>query len=255
MREPEAPALDVLWTSGWDSTYIVLEAVLLRQRPVRAHYVVDPERPSAGREIATMEAIREALAAVDEPAARRLAPVRLVPKADIPTDARVDAWAARLAARAHVAPQYTWLSRYARGCQAPLALGIIRRSGGLRDIIDPELEVGPDGVRRLRSVVSDEAFELFRPFVFPTIELSKVDMRERARSHGFLPLLERSWFCHEPRRNGEPCGFCPPCHDARYQDMGWRLGSAARWRGRLIDAAPAGPLRRALRKVIRVLVP
>lgn len=254
MSDASARPLDVLWTSGWDSTYIVLEAALLHARGVRPHYVVDPERPSAQREIDTMRAIHGALADLDPAAAGRVAPVRLVAKADIAVDPRVDAWAAQLAVRTHIAPQYAWLSRYANSCAAPLALGIIRRSGGLRDVIGPELEDGPDGVRRLRPGFSDEAFELFRPFVFPTIELTKVDMRERARSAGFLPLLEMSWFCHEPRRNGDPCGFCPPCHDARHQDMGWRLTPGARWRGRLIDAAPRGVLRRAVRKLIRTLV-
>lgn len=255
MSDVPAPPLDVLWTSGWDSTFIVLEAVLLQSRAVRPHYVVDPDRPSTRREIDTMRAIHGALADRDPAAAGRLAPVRLIAKADIPADPRVDAWAARLAARTHVAPQYAWLSRYARTCAAPLALGIIRRSGGLRDVIGPELEDGPDGGRRLRPEVSDEAFELFRPFVFPTIELSKVEMHERARATGLLPLLAMSWFCHEPRRNGDPCGFCPPCHDARHQDMGWRLTSGARWRGRLIDAAPGGFLKRVVRKAIRTLVP
>lgn len=254
MRAPSEP-LDVLWTSGWDSTYIVLEAALVHERPVRPHYVVDPDRPSARREIETMQAIRGELAIADSAAAGRVAPVRLIAKADIPRDPRVEAWAARMADRTHIAPQYAWLSRYARTCAAPLALGIIRRSGGLRDVIDPELEDGPDGIRRLAARVSDDSFELFRPFVFPTIELSKVDMRERARGFGFLSLLERSWFCHEPRRNGEPCGFCPPCHDARHQAMGWRLSPGARWRGRLVDAIPGRRLKRAARKAIRILVP
>ena len=248
-------ALEALWTGGWDSTYIVLDAVLSDERPLRPHYVDDPDRPSAAHEIETMRRIHAALAQHAPEAAARLAPLRVVAKADIPAVADVDAWYAALSARTHVAPQYAWLSRYATTLEAPLALGIIRRSGGLRDVIGPELEEGEDGIRRLRSEPSDEAFELFRPFVYPTIELTKLDMRERARERGFLPLLELSWFCHEPRRNGAPCGFCTPCRDAREQGMGWRLTTGARWRGRLFDAAPGGFLKRAVRRALRSLTP
>ncbi len=250
MQEP----LHVLWTGGWDSTFIVLDALLHDDREVVPHYVVDPDRPSAERECATMTEIAALLAEHDAEAAARLAEVRLVPKAAIAADARVDGWYAALQARVHVAPQYAWLSRYASTCDAPLALGIIRRSGGLRDVIGPELEPGPDGVRRVKASVSDEAFELFRPFCYPTIERTKLEMRELARERGFLPLLERSWFCHEPRRDGAPCGFCQPCHDARHQGMGWRLTRGARWRGRLVDAMPGPFLKRALRKVLRTFV-
>jgi len=247
--EPGVP-LDVLWTGGWDSTFIVLDAALHEGRAVRPHYVVDRRRPSADRELQTMERIRAGVAARSPEAAARIAPTLVVERTSIPPDDRVDRWYRALGARAHVAEQYPWLSRYARTRPAPLALGIIRRSGGLRDVIAPELEVAA-GVRRLRAEVSDEAFELFRPFVFPTIELSKLDMRDLADARGFRPLLDLSWFCHQPRRNGAPCGFCPPCHDARHQGMGWRLTTAARWRGRLVDALPGETVKRGARRLLR----
>lgn len=247
--------IHVLWTSGWDSTFILLDALLWEGCPVVPHYVVDPDRPSTERELGTMDAIAAALVAHDPAAAACLAELRVVPKEAIAPEPQVDAWYETLQARVHVAPQYAWLSRYARTCEAPLALGIIRRSGGLRDVIGPELEVGPDGVRRLKAELSDEAFELFRPFRYPIIERSKLEMRDLALERGYLPLLERSWFCHEPRRDGSPCGWCPPCHDALHQGMGWRLSAGARWRGRIMDIAPGAFLEHVARKVLRTLVP
>jgi hypothetical protein len=248
-RDPKGP-LDVLWTGGWDSTFIVLDATLHAGREVRPHYLVDPQRPSAEREIRTMERIRAAVIELSPAAGERLAPVRIVARSEIPPDAGVDDWYRALSSRVHVAQQYAWLSRYAGAQGGGLALGIIFRSGGLLDVIGPELEFA-GGTWRLREEVSDEAFELFRPFVFPTIELTKLDMREVADARGFRPLLDMTWFCHEPRSNGATCGLCPPCHDARHQGMGWRLSRPARWRGRLVDAAPSGLLKRAVRGLLR----
>jgi hypothetical protein len=245
-----APPLGVLWTGGWDSTFIVLDAALHDGREVRPHYVVDRRRPSTDRELETMARIRAGVAARSPEAAARIAPTRFVERTAIPADDRVDGWHRALSARTHVAEQYAWLSRHARAEGRPLALGIIRRSGGLRDVIAPELEVVA-GVHRLRAEVRDEAFELFRPFLFPTIELTKLDMRDLADARGFRPLLDLSWFCHQPRRNGAPCGFCPPCHDARHQGMGWRLTPAARWRGRLVDALPGDRVKRGARRLLR----
>ena len=98
---------------GWDSTFIVLDALLTRGRRVRPHYVHDPERPSAARELRTMEEVRSALAAARPEAAARLAPLVVVEKRAIPADPRADERFRALAARTHVAPQYAWLSRYA----------------------------------------------------------------------------------------------------------------------------------------------
>ena len=241
--------LDVLWTGGWDSTFIVLDAALHDGREVRAHYVLDPQRPSADRELRTMERIRAAVAGLSSAAGQRIGPLRIVPRAEIPPDDRVDGWARALSARGHVAQQYAWLSRYAGAQGGRLALGIICRAGGLRDVIGPELQA-EDGTWRLRDDVSDDAFELFRPFVFPTIELTKLDMRDLAEARGFRTLLDMTWFCHEPRRGG---ATCPPCHDARHQGMAWRLTRGARWRGRLVDAVPGGRLKRAARALMRRL--
>jgi len=247
-------AVAVLWTGGWDSTFIVLDGVLRRRAAVEPHYVHDPSRRSAAREIATMDVIRAEVTSRDPEAAARLAPTRVVPLGEVPDDPDTDRRHAAWAGRTHVAPQYRWLSAYAARQPRPLALGIIRRDGGLRDVIGAELHV-VDGVRRLRPTPSDDAFELFRPFTFPTIELTKIDMRDEAEAAGWLDLLERTWFCHAPLRDGRPCGLCHPCHDALHQGMARRLPWPSRLRGALLDAAP-GPrardlLRRALKRLTR----
>ncbi len=84
-----------------------------------------------------------------------------------------------------------------------------------------------------RDAPTDDAFEAFRPFGFPTIEWTKLEMRDLARERGFLSILERSRSCSARRgATAARAGSARLCTDARHQGMAWRLPRVARLRGR-----------------------
>src|SRR5690606_10581950 len=111
-----------------------------------------------------------------------------------------------LLTRAHLGSQYDWLSRYARQAGIDdLELSIHkddRAEAFLRDHV--ERVSTPIGESWQLASTDDSHLEIFRPFRFPILDLTKVDMQNRAREHGFLDILEESWFCYLPIR-GEAC--------------------------------------------------
>ena len=51
----------IFWTSGWDSTFRVLQLLLVGRRRVQPYYLIADMRASSDVERARMDAIREAL--------------------------------------------------------------------------------------------------------------------------------------------------------------------------------------------------
>src|SRR5690606_36867270 len=104
---------DLLWTSGWDSTFRLLSALLLEETTIRPHYVTDPLRASTAAEMKAMAKIRSALEVKYPEAARRLLPTRYAQRDDLPAIAITERRFRGLAARGEIGTQYAWLARYA----------------------------------------------------------------------------------------------------------------------------------------------
>lgn len=253
--DPESHAgawVHILWTGGWDSTFRLLDLALLRGRAVQPHYIVYTARRSTLYELRAIHAIREGLAELSPDAARRVAPTHVVSIHDIAPDATTSRRYARLRERGPLGIQYDWLARFVR-------------QYGVRDLelcihVDDKAEIfvrpyaepheTRDGDRWWtlgRDAAADPDLELFTAYRFPLLAMSKVDMRERARAHGFLPLMQRTWFCHSPV--GElPCGRCNPCVYTVEEGMAERLPQAAlrRYRTARVRRAAAALARRIL---------
>jgi 7-cyano-7-deazaguanine synthase in queuosine biosynthesis len=197
----------VLWTGGWDSSYRVLDLVLVQHRAVQPHYVLDPGRRSARTEIRTIERIRSAVCARDAEAGRRLRQPSIVKLPDIRSNAAVTAAYQAVRAKNHLGIQYEWLARLAE--QEGLA----------------NLELGVHKDDRFARLQKQADFTAaFRRFSLPLLNVSKLDMKDAAAREGFLDILELSWFCHLPVR-GQPCGKCIPCRQTIEEGMGYRVPS------------------------------
>jgi len=243
----------VLWTGGWDSTFRLLQLAVVRERAVQPHYVIDTGRPSALHELRAIHAIREGLAQVCADAAKRIAPMHIVSIHDIAPDAFVSARYARLRQRAPLGPQYDWLARYVRQFGLRGLELCIHVDDKAEAFVRPHVErhESRDGdawwVLGSGAAV-DPDLVLFADYRFPLLRASKVEMRERARAQGLLPLMLRTWFCHSPRGDA-PCGRCNPCVHTVDEGMAERLPGAALRRYR------AARLRVRLRKAARALLP
>lgn len=240
-RVPDVTAThDLLWTSGWDSTFRLLSALLLEDAWVRPHYIVDPPRASTEAELATMTRIRDALAREYPEAAARLLPTCITRKPAIPglgtTTNRFDA----LAAKGHLGTQYEWLARYAAGAglvDLELAIHYDDKAHAHLDGHVVPIRTRSSTVYRLAPDEAGSDLALFGRFSFPVFDLTKLDMQRIAAEKGFADLLELSWFCHRPLR-ATPCGVCGPCFDAIREGLGHRLPRSSHVRNRIYRVVP-----------------
>jgi hypothetical protein len=224
--------VNLLWTGGWDSTYRLLDALVVEGQTVQPYYVIDPARLGFPAEIRAMVAIREALV---PRVGDRLLPVKIFMRPDIPADAATTRRFNALVGRAFLGGQYDWLSRLALWQQIePLELAVHRDDRAYAFVqLHHAVEQDARGHYRLKPVV-DDALEVFRPFAFPILHLTKIEMGEAARRHGFADLLEQTWFCHEPDRRGRACGACNACRYTINEGLARRIPSVnrARYRAR-----------------------
>lgn len=205
----------VFWSGGLDSTYIVLQTLLLEQKKLQPYYIIDPDRPSWKKELEVMQQIREEIARYDPNAAQRLLPTRIFEKKSIKKY-----WILRwhyhwFTRHMDLGPQYEWLARFA--CQhklSAIAVGFIKNPEHLDLQLDRMIRqqaMGEGFECRIKDKPHPKALQLFKRLRFPIIWLSKHELVENAIRHGFSHLLALSWFCHTPTSENKPCGHCRPC--------------------------------------------
>jgi hypothetical protein len=237
-----------LWTGGWDSTFRVCQLVLQHRVPVQPYYVIEPERRSAANEIRAMSEIRKALIALDPAVDGLLRDTIFVVKHDLAEDPDLKVRYERLRARANLGPQYEWLARLAKQRDLDgleLSVHVDDRAHTFITECAEQVETPAGPTYRLPRSRSAEDIYLFGHFTFPLLEWSKAEMQSYAREHGFLHILNQTWFCFIPIR-GRPCGLCDPCHFAMTEGMQHRLTAGGKVRYRLrffLFTAPRAVLR------------
>jgi len=237
MRLPTGTASDpvqLLWTGGWDSSFRLMHLMHYTDAVVQPWYIIDEMRNSIGREVSAMRRIREALAERNPSFGERIFPTRFQAREQIPSNPMVSEQYQRLSERIRVGTQYSYLGRFSRNLGVALELSMHDKNHGLGKAVYPHTEVvdttyGP--VRRMKADIP-APLELFRPYAFGLLGLSKLDMGREAKNGGFDHLLELTWFCHTPR-NGKPCGRCRPCQQVIAGNMGRRMPLSSRVLGRL----------------------
>ena len=245
MTFPETPPLasddtvKLLWTGGWDSTFLLLWLLLVKGRRVRPFYLIDASRRSTGMELRAMRAIKQRLGEGHPEAAARLLPTQFADPQDLPADPDTRATLDRLrnGGRWHLGSQYAWIVDY---CKANRLEGIelpVERdsnpcpTGGVSPLVIPWLTAG-DPPLRLRPDAPADLQCLFGQMHFSLTHITKTEMRRQAREQGFEDLMRLTWFCHHPRGR-HPCGTCAPCRHAIQEGLGFRIPLAGRLRYRL----------------------
>jgi hypothetical protein len=243
MHTPQNP-VNVLWTSGWDSTYRVADLILVQGRTVRPWYVMDSGRMSTKREWDTMYKMWQAFSAKDPSAGVRLLPSMGILRKRIPENTVITDSYQELAGRSHLGSQYDWLARLAHDRDVTLELSI-HKDDKAHGFLEGLTERGEDGVHRIRDDVNMPVFERFR---FPLFDMTKLEMQEQARQKGFADIMEMTWFCFTPLIGGKPCGVCNPCKYTREEGLGRRVPDAT-W-ARRTQARALNKGWRALNRVV-----
>lgn len=208
-RNDADQAVQLLWTGGWDSSFRLLQLLLVEQRPVQPIYIVNLDRRSLHQEMRTMASLRRQLRErMTDPSLMR--PTQMVLQQEFPSRPDLEAVTAAIRAKTHVGHQYARFSGIAEVmgwdgvemCMQAHEGGVI---SDLHRLVFAE-EVGG------RLTDAPEA-RIFRHWRFPVLHISKSEMAAYAREHGFYDLLVQRWFCHQPV-GGRACGRCIPCQRA-----------------------------------------
>ncbi|MGE2836528.1 7-cyano-7-deazaguanine synthase [Mycobacterium sp. SMC-4] len=217
----DAQPRNVLWTSGWDSTFRVATLVLTEGCVVQPWYVKDSGRRSTKTELRTMESLRSLLEQRDASVRERLLPTKVFEMADIPADDEVTRKHRSLVERSFLGNQYDWLSRFAQWQGITLEL-CIHRDDKAHGFLEEAVERDDLGMYRLSSGTNGD-LTVFAPFVFPLFDTTKREMQCAAEAGGFADVLEETWFCFNPTLRGEPCSRCNPCRYTRDEGLGRRV--------------------------------
>lgn len=226
--------VNLLWTSGWDSTFRLLELLVVQQRPVQPYYVIDRTRKSFTVELQTMEKLKKMTFSKFPHARKLLLPTIVQELEDISPNKELTECYTRLAARKRLGAQYEWLARFAKQAGLTnLEMCLETRSPGFfTSYVGPYMVQTPDGPSftfRLGESPQDPDVQHFKYFTFPITHLTKLDLQDLAQKHGFLDILNQTWFCHSPLGQ-KPCGTCRPCYTAVEEGMGRRVPLTSRLR-------------------------
>jgi hypothetical protein len=228
----------LLWTGGWDSTFRVLQVVWELELPLQPYYLIDHDRPSLAYELRAMHNIRTAVAKKNPQAGQRILPLRYRALADIPPHEPTTTQFQQMHTKAFMAPQYEWLVRLAVAEALPyLEIGIQGQTtglnywqGNLHANLVPYQRADGQQVFVVSDTPNPPELTFFSHFQFPIARISKVQIQAWAAQQGLAEIMEMSWFCHRPRRNGTPCGLCTPCKVAMIDGMAHRLPPASKVR-------------------------
>ena len=232
MKQNKVDTAKVFWTGGWDSTFRVLQLLLLEQRRVQPYYMTDPGRKSVDAELQAMDHIKKQLFQKYPAVKELLLPTVVENVSEIKPNQEVTAAYREILKQQTLGTQYEFLTRFC------VQEGI--------DNIEISVENSPSGFlpKIIRSRVIEvnhddhlyyklddkyegtEVYTLLKYYLFPILDITKLDMKEIAEKEGFIDLLELTWFCHNPQKHGdryEPCGVCHPCTDVMASGMEERM--------------------------------
>jgi len=227
----ERPKVNILWTGGWDSTFRVLQ-LSGKDIIIQPYYLKDDERKSQQIELDTIKMLtREILSQKSTLCQIRNVRTLYLNDRDIPVDTEISEAYASLKNKCWFGGQYVWFARLAKEIKNlelnvhtdDKALAAINAFGRVIEM-DNE-KIGPYyTLDTLNS--SKELSVLFGRFRFPLLRYTKLDMKKEAEEHGFIDIMNKTWFCHRPVNN-EPCGSCNPCVYTIDEGLAYRLSKAA----------------------------
>lgn len=224
----------VFWTSGWDSTYMVIR-LLRAGETVQPLYIYSPRRKSRYRELAALDTLSE-LIPTRIPTGQLL-PYRVIQLDTVPVDPEItqafnDIMDAIPAGQRPLGYQYRYLASFVKHHQSEYpTVGI-----GLEKALSPETCACSAIIRQFGALTSDQRIDpqqstpalvaLLGNFEFPIIDTTELEMRQDIQKWHYEDIMQHIWFCHRPIK-GEPCGFCNPCSSKIAGGMDFLLPASA----------------------------
>ena len=224
-----ADPIKILWTGGWDSTFRLLQAVLMEHKCIQPYYLREHERRSSDIEISTMDLIKEELFSRYPNTNGCILPTIIFNVEDIKPCEEISESYRAIASRIHLGSQFDWLARFCRHHNIE-HMELCIESGGTNRINRELMARFKTDAPELDEKYSDsDIYTTFQYYRFPLIETTKLEMADIARKNGFSDLMNMTWFCHAPI-NDLPCGKCNPCVAVMRDGLVWRIPTAGKIR-------------------------
>lgn len=216
----------ILWTSGWDSTFRVAQLLLIENKDVEPIYIIDDKRKSYKMELQTIEKLRKEFIKKDHTVKDRLKELKIYYKKDIPKHEKITQMYINLKAKDDLGSQNDWLARFTYFNDYENLEMSTHKDDNAQLFLVNDIITDSEGNHILNvDNLSNTNLLLFKNFNFPLIYLTKIDMQDIAEEMGFLDILNKTWFCHKPVK-GEPCGLCTPCKTTIEEGLGRRVPKA-----------------------------
>ena len=231
---------NILWTGGWDSTFRILDLVLNKRETVQPYYILDDRRKSTAVEIKTMEKIKDMMKELDPNVKELIYPTIMIEKDQITENDGISKNYQSLLSHSHLGVQYDWLARYAESISMNDLELCIHQDDKAEGFIKDDVELvseNEDTFYRLKTKLSKPELQIFSYYHFPLLTMTKLEMGDIAKASGFSFIMEETWFCFNPQKNGKPCGYCNPCKYTKEEGLGRRVPRvSASVRARLLVA-------------------
>ena len=223
-------AKNILWTGGWDSTFRILDLVLTKKESVQPFYILDSDRNSTPLELETMDKIKKLIIEKDPESKDRILDHIMISINKIPINEKITNDYSYLQTLSHLGSQYDWLARYADSMQMNNIELCIHLDDKAEFFIKNDVELiknDADSYYKLKDKPSKSELRIFSYFHFPLLKMTKLEMGETAKKNGFHHIMEETWFCFNPKKDGTPCGMCNPCKYTREEGLGRRVPDPA----------------------------
>lgn len=191
---------NLFWTGGWDSSFRLLQLLLIEKRKVQTYYILRSE-DSSGYEIDAMVKIRHHLFK-DYPFTRDLlSPLKIFDSNQISKIPEIEKEYRKLIKSQKINIHYKDLAEFCEQQNLEnVEIGIIKSK---------------DYEPKYNAIEG----KIFSKFSYPLIHLSKKDINTIARKEKWSEIMHLTFFCRRPK-NGKACGICGPCTDAFEAGLG-----------------------------------
>lgn len=219
--------VNLLWTGGWDSTFQLLQLLIIHRRRVTPFYLIDAERRSTGVELRTMKRIKNRILKEYPHTHELLQPTQYFAVADISPDSDITEAFQSISKEKFIGSQYNFLPQFCKQKGITDIQLCIHRDDKAHFLIEQIVSDSTDGFQTVFRV--DPKFKirneyvLFCYFSFPIFKLSKIQMSAISNKQGWKKIMGMTWFCHEPIKNKKPCGKCNPCSYTMEEGLAWRI--------------------------------
>ncbi len=226
--------INLLWTGGWDSTFQLLQLLIIERCEVTPYYIIDYDRKSTKAELNAMELIQKQIVEQHSFTKEFLQPLQFFNIDDIPQNEAITKAYEAIQNENFIGHQYEWLARF---CEfkgiSELQLCIFKDGRVDAAIADFKTfnQDEPDIFYIDKEHKGKREYTLFKYFTFPILNLSKHKIKIITQTQNLSDIMALTWFCHRPTKNMKPCGKCHPCLYTAKEGLGSRIPLKSRIRG------------------------